>query len=53
MLLIDKYSRYIEVASLTSIVTTPMIEKLKVMFARHGVPEVLVMDNGPSSLPEG
>ncbi len=47
MLLIDYYSRYIEVASLTSTATKPVIEKLKVMFARHGVPEVLVTDNGP------
>ncbi len=47
VLLIDYYSRYIEVASLTSTATKPVIEKLKVMFARHGVPEVLVTDNGP------
>ncbi len=47
VLLIDYYSRYIEVASLTSMATKPVIEKLKAMFARHRVPEVLVTDNGP------
>ncbi len=38
VLLIDYYSRYIEVASLTSMATKPVIEKLKAMFARQGKP---------------
>uniref|UniRef100_A0A9J7ZHH2 Gypsy retrotransposon integrase-like protein 1 n=1 Tax=Cyprinus carpio carpio TaxID=630221 RepID=A0A9J7ZHH2_CYPCA len=47
ILLIDYYSRYIEVASLTVTTTKQVMEKLKAMFARHGVPEILVTDNGP------
>lgn len=47
VLLIDYFSRYIEVASLTSTTSRNVMEKLKAMFARHGVPGVLVTDNGP------
>lgn len=47
ILVIDYFSRYIEVANLTSTTATQVINKLKAIFARHGVPEVLVTDNGP------
>ncbi len=43
----DYFSRYIEVANLPKLVTTTTVERLKVIFARFGIPETLVTDNGP------
>lgn len=36
-----------EVASLTLTKTKDMMEKLKATFTRHGVPDILITDNGP------
>nr|XP_057937756.1 cytokine receptor family member b2 isoform X2 [Doryrhamphus excisus] len=47
LLVIDYFSRYIEVANLTSTTAVSVINKMKAIFARHGVPETLVTDNGP------
>ncbi|XP_063077523.1 uncharacterized protein K02A2.6-like [Engraulis encrasicolus] len=47
LLCIDYYSRYIEVANLTSTTTAHVTGKLKAIFGRHGVPETVVSDNGP------
>uniref|UniRef100_A0A3P9JEV3 Integrase catalytic domain-containing protein n=1 Tax=Oryzias latipes TaxID=8090 RepID=A0A3P9JEV3_ORYLA len=47
LIVVDYFSRYIEVASLTTTTTLPVINKLKAIFARHGVPEILITDNGP------
>ncbi|XP_031427422.1 uncharacterized protein K02A2.6-like [Clupea harengus] len=44
---IDYYSRYIEVANLTSTSATAVIKKIKAIFSRHGVPDTLVTDNAP------
>ena len=42
----DYYSNYIEVARITSITSKSIIKELKAVFARFGIPEVLVTDNG-------
>uniref|UniRef100_A0A3P8RZR4 Gypsy retrotransposon integrase-like protein 1 n=1 Tax=Amphiprion percula TaxID=161767 RepID=A0A3P8RZR4_AMPPE len=47
LLVIDYFSRYIEVANLASTTAVPVINRMKAIFARHGVPETLVTDNGP------
>ncbi|XP_063750626.1 uncharacterized protein K02A2.6-like [Eleginops maclovinus] len=47
LVVIDYYSRYIEVANLTSTTTAHVTGKLKSIFARHGVPETVISDNGP------
>ena len=47
ILVIDYYSRYIEIASLRSTNASGVIQKLKGIFARHGIPEYLMSDNGP------
>ncbi|XP_034023519.1 uncharacterized protein K02A2.6-like [Thalassophryne amazonica] len=48
LLCIDYYSRYIEVANLTSTTTAHVTGNLKAIFACHGVPETdNVTDNGP------
>ena len=42
----DYYSNYIEVARITSITSRSIIRELKAVFARFGIPEVFVTDNG-------
>ena len=42
----DYYSNYIEVARVTSITSRSIIKELKAVFARFGIPEALVTDNG-------
>ena len=47
VLVIDYYSRYIEIAKLTSLTSEGVITHLKLIFARHGIPHTVVSDNGP------
>ena len=43
----DYFSNYIEVARLCSTTTQAVVRELKTMFARFGIPEILVTDNWP------
>ena len=47
LLVVDYYSQFIEIAKLTSTTAVGVISHLKSIFARHGIPEVVVSDNGP------
>ena len=47
LLIVDYYSRYIEVARLNRTTAEEVILHTKSIFARHGIPEVVVSDNGP------
>ena len=47
IVLVDYYSDYIEVSPLTDTISSSIIKFLKVQFSRHGIPDVLVSDNGP------
>jgi len=47
LIVVDYYSRYVEYALLTGLSCEAIVEVFKAIFARHGVPEVLVSDNGP------
>ncbi len=43
----DYFTNFIEVESITNVTTRGVCKAFKVMFARYGVPDVLVTDNGP------
>ena len=47
VLVVDYYSRYIELAKLSSTTSSEVIKHLKSFFSRHGVPQIVVSDNGP------
>ncbi|KAL8621136.1 hypothetical protein ACOMHN_004807 [Nucella lapillus] len=46
LILVDYYSRYLEIAHLVRASADVTIKKMKNIFAHHGVPETLVTDNG-------
>ena len=47
LLVVDYYSRYIEIAKLTSTSVNSIIAHLKSIFSRHGIPETVMSDNRP------
>jgi len=44
---VDYYSNFFEVDYLTDSTADIVVTKLKAHFARHGIPDTLVSDNGP------
>ena len=47
LLIVDYYSRYIEIAKLPQTTAEEVILHTKSIFARHGIPEIVFSDNGP------
>lgn len=47
LLIVDYFSRYPEVARLTTTTSAAVITAMKAVFARHGIPEMVRSDNGP------
>ena len=47
LLTVNHVSRFPEVVKLTSTTSLNIIDALKDIFARHGIPETVVSDNGP------
>ena len=47
LLVVDYYSRYIEVARLSCTTANEVILYTKSIFAIHGIPVVVMSDNGP------
>ena len=47
LLVIDYFSRFVEVVKLKTTTSASIIEVLKPIFARFGIPETLMSDNGP------
>ncbi|XP_065176961.1 uncharacterized protein K02A2.6-like [Sycon ciliatum] len=47
LVVVDYYSRWIELAQMSRTSAASLITQLKSMFARHGNPDVFVSDNGP------
>jgi len=46
-LLVDYFSRYIEVIKLSSTPTNSVVAAMKPIFARYGIPDIVISDNGP------
>ena len=47
LLVVDYFSRWVEFSPLRDTTSSNVINRLKVLFARYGIPETLVSDNGP------
>uniref|UniRef100_A0A5S6Q598 RNA-directed DNA polymerase n=1 Tax=Trichuris muris TaxID=70415 RepID=A0A5S6Q598_TRIMR len=47
LVVIDYYSRYIEFSLLPDKTAATVIELMKAIFSRHGIPEIVRCDNGP------
>ena len=47
LLVVDCYSRYIEVAKLTSTTAASVISHLKSILSHYGIPETVTSENGP------
>jgi len=45
--MVDYFSRWIEIARLSNQTSEEVILHTRSMFAHHGIPEVVVSDNGP------
>ena len=48
LVLVDAYSKWLEVVIMNSITSISTIDKLQQIFAEHGLPKMIVTDNGPS-----
>lgn len=46
LLIVDYYSNYVEVAELNNITSSSIIRSMKEIFSRHGIPEIVISDNG-------
>ena len=47
LLIVDYYSRWIEISLLQSLTSESVIHHTKSIFARHGIPDEVISDNGP------
>ena len=47
LIIIDCYSQFIEVAKLNRMTAKEAIRHCKNVFARHGIPEEVITNNGP------
>ena len=52
LVLIDSYSKWIEVLPLTSTTSTALIQKIRPLFAQFGLPSTVVTDNGTQFVSE-
>ena len=51
LLIVDYFSRFPEIVKLREITLAAVIAAMKTLFARYGVPEIVVSDNGPQFSP--
>ena len=47
VMVVDYYSRWVELRRLDDQTSSNLIMKLKSIFAVHGIPDVIISDNGP------
>ena len=52
LIIVDYYSRFFEFENLHTLTGQTLINKLMNIFARHGIPQTLISDNGPQFLSE-
>ena len=50
LLLVDYYSKFVEVVKLSATTTKSVISAMMPIFASYGIPDVIVSDNGPQYL---
>ena len=48
LVIVDAHSKWLDVHQMQSITSSKTIEKLRIVFATHGLPQKVVTDNGPS-----
>ena len=48
LVLVDSYSQWLDVIPMSNTITASLVECLIQSFATHGLPFVVVIDNGPS-----
>jgi transposase InsO family protein len=44
----DAYSKWLKIVVMKNITTRTTLEKLQGIFTTHGLPEIVVSDNGPT-----
>jgi len=47
LLIVDSFTKWLEIYPMNSTAATPVIENLYEVFARYGLPKTIVSDNGP------
>ena len=53
ILIADYFSQYLEILRLQSTTSQAVVKALKATFSRHGIPEIIISDNGPQYSSEG
>ena len=48
LVLTDAYSKWMDIYSMSDIKAVTLIDALRISFANHGLPYVIVSDNGPA-----
>ncbi|UYV80838.1 K02A2.6-like [Cordylochernes scorpioides] len=51
LVVVDYFSRFIEVVRLTKLPSEAVVDLCKAIFARHGIPDIVISDNGPQFRP--
>lgn len=47
LIAVDYYSKYVEVTELNSLTSDHIIQHMKIIFSRQGIPDIVMSDNGP------
>ncbi|CAK1597693.1 unnamed protein product [Parnassius mnemosyne] len=47
VLIIDYYSKFVELIKINCLKSELIVKKIKQVFSRHGIPEIVMTDNGP------